>query len=41
MRLILTQYEDRFAEVRKHIEKLSSEKREQAEKMGAAAEQLE
>ena len=34
MRQILTQYEDRFVEVRKHIEQLNLEKREAGEKMG-------
>lgn len=33
MRHILHQYEDRFVEVRKHIEKLNLEKRELSEKM--------
>ena len=35
MRHILSQYEDRFVEVRKHIEQLNLEKREAVEKMSS------
>jgi len=41
MRQILTQYEDRFVEVRKHIEQLNLEKREVSEKLGSVNTHLQ